>query len=590
MALFRKSSTLNYVVIALLTCMIALSVFFIYSSIGLKKRVTVESVQKMELTADLVARAAVDLMGKGYSKKSYARLLAYSSMSGVDETGIFDINGREILGAEPAAEGAGVGSVGAQELEVFKRVVVTGRRTGFFSRDYSTFTQYIPLYREPGCEECSALDSVLPGILKVKLSATEGVALLLFIQRLIWTLGIIAVLPLAALLVAWAIIREKNTLYSRLKESNSNLIDTYNTLSETRGYLQRILDNSRVIIVTTDIDARIVEFNKEAEKLLEYGKEEVVGLGVFMLYDEPDDCVPVMNEARDSGSAIWASRNREVVMKSKSGRKIYISLTLSTMVGDKGRMIGTVGIGKDISEQKMLHFKLMQSEKLAGIGTLASGIAHEINNPLAGILGMAEAILGEEEPEIIHSHAGDIVDYALNASNIVKELSAYSRDVKNEVHSSVDLSGVIEQSIKMAGHSASFTKIKVQRRLDSGCLVVANTGELQQVFVNLIINAIHAIGEGNGTLKIECSRIGDFARAVIADTGDGIDEAELSQIFDPFFTTKPVGLGTGLGLYVVYRIVTKFGGTIDVCSYKRTGTTFTIKFPLSKEQEKSAVL
>jgi len=226
----------------------------------------------------------------------------------------------------------------------------------------------------------------------------------------------------------------------------------------------------------------------------------------------------------------------------------------------------------------MLQFKLMQSEKLAGIGTLATGIAHEINNPLAGILGMAEAIREESDMTLIKSHTEDIIQYSENARRIVRELSDYSRAAQNTVESRVDLSKTIENSLKLARHSASFGAIEVDSALEGGSFVHGSQVELQQVFVNLIINAVHAM-EGGGALTLRCWKEGPFVKAVVADSGHGIPEEKMNQIFDPFFTTKPVGAGTGLGLYVVYRIVTKYGGGIDVESAEGRGTAFTVKFP-----------
>lgn len=264
-------------------------------------------------------------------------------------------------------------------------------------------------------------------------------------------------------------------------------------------------------------------------------------------------------------SGVWEVRNREVALKAKSGKLVHVLITLSTMVDETGKILGTVGVSKDISEQKMLQFKLMQSEKLAGIGTLASGIAHEINNPLAGILGMAEAIRDEDYMGLIKSYANDIIQYSVNAGNIVRELSAYSRSAHNEANSTIDLSMVIENSLKMAKHSASFSTVEVNLDLKRDCFIIANHGEMQQVFVNLMINAVHAM-DGKGTLTLACGKDGLFINAVVADNGHGISPEHLNQIYDPFFTTKPVGMGTGLGLYVVYRIVTKHGGNIDVVS------------------------
>ncbi|MBI5970017.1 MAG: PAS domain S-box protein [Deltaproteobacteria bacterium] len=356
-------------------------------------------------------------------------------------------------------------------------------------------------------------------------------------------------------------------------------------ISSAEHYLQMILDNSRVIIVTTDNEGRIVEFNREAEKLLEYAKDSVVGKDILILYDKaPERSEIRKTSALDDKIWIWGVRDREVQLKSKTGRVYHVILTLSTMTDGEGKIIGTVGVGRDITEHKMLQFKLTQSEKLAGIGTLASGIAHEINNPLAGILGMAEAIRDEDDPGLVKSYAKDIIEYAVHAKNIVTELSAYSRSAAFETHSVVDLCSIIENSLKMARHGASFKGIKTVKEFGQGCLVNANGVEMQQVFINLIVNAAHAMKD-KGALTLKCAKGAGFVSAAITDTGCGIPKADVSHIFDPFYTTKPAGSGTGLGLYVVYKIVTKHRGIIDVQSAVGEGTTFTVKLPAGVDSE-----
>ncbi|MDP2690463.1 MAG: ATP-binding protein, partial [Deltaproteobacteria bacterium] len=475
----------------------------------------------------------------------------------------------------PALSGAR--SIGRDEAGIFKKAAATKNSTGFFDRENDAYSRYVPLRAEAACVKCHSKEDSVLGILKIRLVTEGDFGLLSQTQRLIWVLGLIVFLPVGALLVAGAVIREKNRLYEDLRRSNLNLKDTYNELNQTEFYLQMILDNSRVLIVTTDKQGRIVEFNREAEALLEYAKEEVAGKDVLMLYENARERAGLMEGRLQSGE-VWEMRNREVRLVSKSGKVSDISLTLSTMVNREGEIIGTVGVGKDISEYKMLQFKLLQSEKLAGIGTLASGIAHEINNPLAGILGMAEAVMEEDDMEAIKSHTADIIRYTETAKNIVKELSEYSRSAQGTTQSVVDMAAVIEDSVKMARHSASFNSVEIHTDLQSGCLVNASQVEMQQVFVNLVVNAIHAMGE-RGVMVLKCWREGSFTKARISDTGAGIPKKNLTQIFDPFFTTKPVGMGTGLGLYVVYRIVTRYGGSIDVESREGVGTAFTLKFP-----------
>ncbi len=364
-------------------------------------------------------------------------------------------------------------------------------------------------------------------------------------------------------------------------------VDIVKTVRELNGistYLQMILDNSKALIVTTDRSGSIVEFNREGERLLGYTKRELSGRPASVLFEDKSEKNDVLCEWMRGAKKQDSLNNREVVLRTKTGRLVYINLTVSRMVNEAGRVIGAVGIGKDISEEKRLQFKLMQAEKLVGIGTLASGIAHEINNPLAGVLGMAEAIRDEDDIEVIKEYSRDIIKYASNAASIVRELSAYSRAATEESDTLFDLAGVMARSLKMASHSVSFSPIEIVKDLGEGCQIMGNEGEIQQVFVNLCLNAVQAM-DGAGTLRISCRRKDDRVVAVVSDTGPGIPPEFINHIYDPFFTTKPVGIGTGLGLYVTYRIVSRHKGTIDVETEPGKGAAFTLNFPSPEVEE-----
>ncbi|MBI5887531.1 MAG: PAS domain S-box protein [Deltaproteobacteria bacterium] len=584
--MIKIKGMLNFLVIAIMLFMIALTAMFIYFSVQLKNKITFQFVQKTELVSELVTRSVSDIISTGHDERKNAMIAAYGNVLGIEDIGIYKPDGEEVFGAgayrsnADGVERRAPGRIEKNEEESLKKAVTTMNNTGFFNWDSMTYSQYVPLRSEGACVSCHRQENALLGVLKIRLTTASDFELLRYLQRLVWTLWFIVFLPVGALLVAGAIIREKNRLFRQVEDSSKELQSTFEQLKGTKYYLQLILDNSRAIIITTNTMGRVVEFNKEAERLLEYKKEEVVGTDVLALYDVPQQRNEIIERGKPMEGDVWEVRNREVALKAKSGKLIHVIITLSTMVDEAGKIIGTVGVSKDISEQKMLQFKLMQSEKLAGIGTLASGIAHEINNPLAGILGMAEAIRDEEEMELIKSYANDIIQYSVNAGNIVRELSAYSRSAHNEANSTIDLSMVIENSLKMAKHSASFAAMEVNLDLKKECFIIANHGEIQQVFVNLMINAVHAM-DGKGTLKLTCWKNGSFVTATVADNGHGIPPEHLSQIYDPFFTTKPVGMGTGLGLYVVYRIVMKHRGTIDVVSSPGDGARFTMRFPAS---------
>ncbi|MCB9778087.1 MAG: response regulator [Alphaproteobacteria bacterium] len=236
-----------------------------------------------------------------------------------------------------------------------------------------------------------------------------------------------------------------------------------------------------------------------------------------------------------------------------------------------------------LDEARELQAELIQSEKLAGIGTLAAGVAHEISSPLFGIMGLAEAILDESEPELTREYAGDIVEYCRNIRDIVVELSGYSRAASGEYQTTVDVAKVAEDAVKLVQRTAPTDGIEVELALTPGAVVQARVNEVQQVFVNLFKNACEAVREhhpdGGGKVRVQVDTEPGAVRASVRDNGTGIPNDKLGIVFDPFYTTKPPGKGTGLGLNVVWRIVTKYRGSVQVESGVGDGTTFRIKLP-----------
>jgi C4-dicarboxylate-specific signal transduction histidine kinase len=242
-------------------------------------------------------------------------------------------------------------------------------------------------------------------------------------------------------------------------------------------------------------------------------------------------------------------------------------------------------LGNALDELKAIQAELIQSEKLAGIGTLAAGIAHEVSSPLFGVMGLAEAILEEDDRTLVDGYAKEIVEYAGTIKEIVVQLTGYSRDASSEYRTTVDLPAVIDDAVRLVSRSVAFDPSCIERELEAGVVVMARTSEVQQVFVNLVKNALEAVLEHHaddpsaGRVRVACWQEGDHVTAQVADNGPGIPPERINAIFDPFYTTKPVGRGTGLGLNIVYRIVTKYQGQITVESPPGEGTTFTLRFP-----------
>jgi C4-dicarboxylate-specific signal transduction histidine kinase len=244
-----------------------------------------------------------------------------------------------------------------------------------------------------------------------------------------------------------------------------------------------------------------------------------------------------------------------------------------------------------LDDARALQAELIQSEKLAGIGTLAAGIAHEISSPLFGILGLAEAVTDEQDLGLAQGYARDIVEYCRTIRDIVVDLSSYSRSATHEYLTTVELAKVIADALKLVERSAPVENVVFSTNIEPGLYLSARTNELQQVFVNLIKNAAEAVndrvladptGTAPRTVVVQAGRSDGVLWARVADSGLGIPEDRLRLIFDPFYTTKPAGKGTGLGLNIVYRIVTKYRGQIQVQSKVGEGTEFNLRFPVER--------
>ena len=236
--------------------------------------------------------------------------------------------------------------------------------------------------------------------------------------------------------------------------------------------------------------------------------------------------------------------------------------------------------------------QLIQSEKLASIGQLAAGVAHEINNPIGVMLGFSQVLLKRtDKGNPIHKPLATIEREGLRCKKIVQSLLDFARYNKPNLDW-MDVNEVIEAAFNLVAHQASTANIQISKQYTANLpQVLADSNQLQQVFLNIIINAYHAMPEG-GQLTVKTLQVQEQVHVTFTDTGIGIAQENLKRIFDPFFTTKEVGQGTGLGLSVSYGIVEQHGGTIEVQSQVDTGSTFTVRLPVapprrSPQKEKS---
>ena len=237
-----------------------------------------------------------------------------------------------------------------------------------------------------------------------------------------------------------------------------------------------------------------------------------------------------------------------------------------------------------VRHEANLQAELFHAEKLAGIGSFAAGIAHDINNPLQLIMGLAENLAEETDLDAVHEQAREIIEAVRRTSAISCDLTQYARKTSARDETIVSLNNRLDEAWKIARDAVSFHDVTIRKAYKGSAAARGNPDEVLHLLVNLITNAVQAMEQGGGTLTLATEQSGG-ATLGITDTGCGMEPAVLQQLFEPFFTTKAPGKGTGLGLYNVKTIVSKMRGKIDVESAVGKGTTFRIMFPPLTEVE-----
>jgi two-component system NtrC family sensor kinase len=360
------------------------------------------------------------------------------------------------------------------------------------------------------------------------------------------------------------------------------------TLKETEVFLEKIITGSPIAIVVVDPNGNIVLMNPAAEELFGYSNREAVAtLCASKLYPEgvAAGMARRLKDKRHGGIGKLPATNTTIV--NSTGDEIPVEVTASTIYED-GDEIATIGIYTDLREKLAVEKKLedtrarlAQSEKMASIGQLAAGVAHELNNPLTGILFYADmklASMDADDPE--REEVASVIEDVNRCKGIVKNLLVYSRQ-SNPTKETIQLNSIIDKSLSLIRDPKVFNNIEIIREdVADGILVHVDRNQICQVVINLIMNALSSMG-GAGRLIFRAYRdeVRHNACLEIEDNGCGISEEHLPRIFDPFFTTKPTGKGTGLGLSTVYGLIKENKGHIEVKETSAKGTTFKMELP-----------
>lgn len=354
-------------------------------------------------------------------------------------------------------------------------------------------------------------------------------------------------------------------------------------IRQIERHLTSVVESASDLVFSADTRGRILTWNVTAEKITGHSREELEGRTLVTLFTKRDRGAirSIFNEIKKGR---WTD-NYECDLRKADGSIASISWGFGGIRNDKGKVIGLMGVGRDLTERKEMELKLLQTERLASLGQLSAGVAHEINNPLGIIATTVDTLLGRERKDQFKITSLERIKAQVERSaRIVDNLLNFSRPKKPDMRP-LEASEVLEETLSLIEHQLKLDNIEVIREFTPNLpKIMGDRSQLQQVFMNMIQNAHNAMPNGGKlyiVTKPDDSSV-SFIQVVFSDLGVGISHKDLPHIFDPFYTTREISGGTGLGLSVSYSIVQRHNGSISVESTPGKGTTFFIKLPISK--------
>lgn len=380
---------------------------------------------------------------------------------------------------------------------------------------------------------------------------------------------------------------DENKTYVIFQDLSSKL-KMKHELEKSNRFLENVIKNSVDGIIAADMKGNITIFNEGAENLLGYKSDEAINkIHISDLYQSNSD-----RDKRNTAKKIMRRlRGAEygppgklpttpMVLIAKNGEEVPVNISAAIIYEGK-KEVATVGIFTDLRERIKMQQQLIQSEKLSSLGTLAAGVAHELNNPLNNI-SITCQMLVEELGDIVDAENIErlqwIESHVDKAAGIVRTMLEFSREHEFTL-SRASLVQTINDTIRLTQGDVP-SNVEVRKEIPEDILLNIDKTRIEQALINLLINSIHAMEQGGSiTIATRINQDKGNVTITVTDTGVGIPEENLTKIFDPFFTTKSTGVGTGLGLSLTYGIIEQHGGKITVSSRVGKGTSFIITLP-----------
>jgi len=350
-------------------------------------------------------------------------------------------------------------------------------------------------------------------------------------------------------------------------------------LSESEEKYRRVFQGSKDMLFICNEKGDVLDINYFGVELLGFKqRREVLGRNFFKEFMADSESIVAKRDIENNDFI----KNMEVKLKKRNGDEIIALFSATGRRTDDGKPFGFEGTVKDITIRKAMENQLIQADKLASLGQLSAGVAHEINNPLGLILGYTQLVLKEaNKGEQLHEDLKIIEKHTMNCKRIVEDLLKFSRSI-DTIKSSANINKLVSEVLGVVKSNFELDNVHVVEQLFQNMpSITVDSDKMRQVFMNILMNARQSI-EGSGTIKVSTSLSAENSHVFISfkDTGCGIPNDIIHKIFDPFFTTKPTGMGTGLGLSVSYGIIQNHGGSIHVESTPNKGTIFFIELPI----------
>jgi two-component system NtrC family sensor kinase len=351
-------------------------------------------------------------------------------------------------------------------------------------------------------------------------------------------------------------------------------------LERLKDYSENIIESLTVGVAVLDENGRVIGWNRVLEGVFNLKKQDVIGRGLELILGPKNFQALFPSETGPDFRLL-----SEISLEMQDGAKKIFDIAKTPLLDNTMLPYGTIIVFEDITEKIQLQHQLVTSEKLASIGLLSAGVAHEINTPLTGISSYVQMLQKKLTDDHYARILGKIEAQTDRVSRIIKNLLNFARNPSESVFHKVDVGQSLQEIVSLIDYKLKAMNIRLEMKLAPARLIWAQGERLQQVFINIILNAIDAM-PGGGTLGIELTQEDRNVVIGITDTGTGIKPQHLPHIFDPFFTTKGIGKGTGLGLSISYAIIKEHEGHIAVTSDEGRGTRFSISVPADLERRK----